>query len=546
MPNLRAPDGGRLPLVRSALVVAAAALALLAGSASGAQNYEPPDGSVISGAAVDWPPQEELNAFAARTGQPSLAMIHVYSSALGSLSGTLQPMRDVDAAVMISWRMMDDTPSAPGGTLQSVVNGAVDDYLARSAAAVAGHPRPVFLRPMWEMSGDWFEWSAYDGDTPRAGNSPELYRAAWNRAWAIFQGGTRAEVDARLRGFGQTGFKGSQTRLTPARQAAWVWSAAKGPAKPFGRVRTADYYPGDEAVDWVATSFHQWENLPVSFWTSQIDNGFDPLARLDDLYRFAVAHGKPLMLSEWGVSTKPYGNGDDPSWIDDTFAWIKAHPKAKAQVYFERVHGANDHRLAVHARSRAAFARGVDSVASIHKWRNIPIGGTAPVASPAPGPTDGTGVTGTSSGAVAELQTRTPGTAAPGSATVAGQASGPGGSSSPDKGAQACPARDLPLLAAGRTTTRLRLGRCARGAAVTLTVTTGPRRVTGEIRAARAVHRFRVRVAGTRVAVRRVAPRTWTFTAPRPRRTAMLRVTQLQGHHASLSLPVPGREVVRP
>lgn len=350
----------------AALCALAAALPAAAGAAV---SYEPPDGRILSGAAVEYPVATKGPEFTAATGQEGLAIIHGYVGHLQSLEDILRQFRSVDSAVMLSWRAIAKDSGAAGGDLTGVANGEIDGYLVTSAEAVASYPRPVFIRLYWEFTGDWFEWSTYTGSgAQRAGNSPAAFRDAWKRIRIVFDGGTHAEVNARLAEAGLPPLTAGGSTL-PNAAAAWVWSVAKGGVKPADKPhRTADYYPGDAYVDWVGQGIHQYRSDPFSYWAARV-GGPDPLATVDAVYDFAVSRGKPFMFSEWAIATAPYGNGDDPQYVDDALTWLESHPEAKAQVWFDRDMGGYTHQIHNFPRARAVFTAHVTGGRYIQDWR---------------------------------------------------------------------------------------------------------------------------------------------------------------------------------
>ncbi len=374
MPPTPTPVRGRRPLRAAALAVVCLAAGATAGTAGAAEIFEPADGQVISGVAPEYGP-EKVAAFAKLTGQPSVAIYGRYSNYLEPFGPILKDVKKTSSAGLISWRLIAKSSSQPGGNMQSISNGAIDKYIADQAAEARAFGRPLFLRPWWEINGDWFVWSTYDSrGNQRPGNSPALFRKAWQRARIIFDGGTRSAVNARLAKVGLPGLTISASSLPATTNVAWVWSLTKGgvkwPDKPHD---TIDYYPGDEYVDWVGMTFHQYGDKTHAFYASQTSNRKDPLARADDIYaEFSGRRGKPFMIGEWGIASKPLGNGDNPQYIADQFAWIKSHPMVKAQVYFERVAGSTSHRLADHSRSLAQFRTSVRSVTPLTTMAQIP------------------------------------------------------------------------------------------------------------------------------------------------------------------------------
>ena len=88
--------------------------------------------------------------------------------------------------VMITWE-----PWVQGGgsvqnryNLASIARGDHDAYMRSFARGLRAWGKPVYLRPMHEMNGDWYPWGAY---TKGTGNNPALYKRAWQRMYRVFQ-----------------------------------------------------------------------------------------------------------------------------------------------------------------------------------------------------------------------------------------------------------------------------------------------------------------------------------------------------------------------
>jgi hypothetical protein len=359
------------PAIAVGLGIAAAAPV-----AGAAELYEPADGRILSGAAVEYPASTHVPQFLNLTNQPDLAIVHGYVGHLKSMSSVLKQFNGIDSAVMLSWRAMAANAGSSGGNLTKVANGQIDSYIVSSAKAVDDFPRPVFIRLYWEFTGTWFPWSTYTSSgAKRTGNSPEMYRKAWQRIRIIFDGGTKSQINNRLSAVGLPALKVSNSSL-PAVKAAFVWSVSKGGVKPKDKPhKTADYWPGNAYVDWVGQGLHQYGSKPFSHWASGV-NSPDPIATVNAVYDFAVSKGKPMMMSEWAIATKPYGNGDDQNYMDDALSWIDSHPKAKAQVYFDRIMDGYTHQLKNFPKARAVFSQHVNHNRYLHDWRQISSAGS--------------------------------------------------------------------------------------------------------------------------------------------------------------------------
>jgi hypothetical protein len=91
------------------------------------------------------------------------------------------------------------------------------------------------------------------------------------------------------------------------------WTGMRSTFSRFG----PQAYPGDEYVDIVGMDiyYRQPEALTADVWASQY------LAELEFHRDFAIAHGKPVGYSEWGVAFF-----DEPAFIDAMRAWFTSLP----------------------------------------------------------------------------------------------------------------------------------------------------------------------------------------------------------------------------
>jgi len=130
----------------------------------------------------------------------------------------------------------------------------------------------------------------------------------------------------------------------PKHLLKFCWNPTDGNVQ----IQSKDYYPGDAFVVDVAIDTYDvvyGGAYPVSpaqptqaqqqaAWTSTI------LPRINGYADLACAHGKPLILGEWGLwqlndKWHPSG-GDDPTYIQNMFNWI-SDPKNNVAIecYFE-------------------------------------------------------------------------------------------------------------------------------------------------------------------------------------------------------------------
>ncbi len=133
------------------------------------------------------------------------------------------------------------------GHLQRVADGKLDANIDRLAQVLIGVGRPVYLRFGYEVDGFWNH------------HDPAQFR----RAWLHFR--------ERLSAAG-------------ARNVVMVWHAAADCSGTYQNRPLRNWYPGDAAVDWIGLS-----------WYAAARCGNRPV---EEILRFARAHGKPLMIAE--------------------------------------------------------------------------------------------------------------------------------------------------------------------------------------------------------------------------------------------------------
>jgi beta-mannanase len=181
----------------------------------------------------------------------------------------------------------------PSSRLARIVSGRDDAYIRSWARATARYGRPILLRPMQEMNGDWYPWAVTTN-----GNDAATFVAAWRRIHRIFD-------------------------AAGARNVRWVWTvhAIPGVTPHFDA-----FYPGSAYVDWVSLTVFNW-GAAVGWgkWET-----FDELVA--PTYAALVRFDKPVMVSEIGTVAK---GGDAPRWVRQTMSRVQtAYPDVKALVWF--------------------------------------------------------------------------------------------------------------------------------------------------------------------------------------------------------------------
>ncbi len=229
---------------------------------------------------------------------------------------------------MISWEAWAKPeqgyrlPEQTLGDMRAVADGDHDDYIDGWAAAAADYGQPILLRPFHEMNGFWYPWSIGVN-----GNTAEDYIAGW-----------RHVVD--------------RFRAAGADNVSFVWSINTLANFEEGRGVEAAY-PGDDYVDWVATSGFNWDDYDPE-WSSWVS----PRWVFSETYDVLASFGKPVMFAEVGTGTS---TGDGAGWVADAMDWFTTLPELGAVVWFDRTYdGGIDFRLDAGQRSALSAAVAAD------------------------------------------------------------------------------------------------------------------------------------------------------------------------------------------
>jgi hypothetical protein len=205
---------------------------------------------------------------------------------------------DDERRILLTWE-----PWLPaGGTYQppfrlaEILRGRYDGYISSWASGLRAYGKPVYLRPMHEMNGNWYPWSGQVND-----NNPEQYREAWRHIHDTFE---QMGVD----------------------NVVWVWSpyALDVPASN----RFEDYFPGSDYVDIMGLDGYNWGDCAPEYggWQS-FDDIFRPAYE-----RMQKLSAKPIWIAE--VASAPEG-GDKRAWIKDAFTSLRdSYSAIEAVVWF--------------------------------------------------------------------------------------------------------------------------------------------------------------------------------------------------------------------
>jgi len=221
-----------------------------------------------------------------------------------------------------------------------ILSGAADVYLRRYARDVKAYGKEVWLRPLHEANGDWYDWGIAKAG---AGNTSQNLIEAWRHIVSIF----RDEGVANVK---------------------WVWTTN---ATNSGSATFTGHYPGDAWVDMISIDGYNWGTAQTwSRWQS-FEEVFGPA------YAALAAIDRPLFIPEFSSSER---GGDKAAWIREMFAALPVKfPRIFALMWFNQSKSAEaDWAANTSAGAAAAWKEAVSAATAIPAIK-------APARSRAPG-----------------------------------------------------------------------------------------------------------------------------------------------------------------
>lgn len=197
---------------------------------------------------------------------------------------------------LITWEPWNYVDNDPAWSNAQILNGSKDDYIQSWVNAVKAWNKPVFVRLMHEMNGNWYPWAVNHN-----GNTYQSYIATW-----------RYIVDK----FNAAGV----TNVT------WVWSPVNESTPSSNSISSC--FPGDGYVDWMGIDGYNWG-------TTQTWSSWRSFASLfaNAYYEISSLSLKPIMIGEC-ASTEI--GGDKAAWITDAYGTQipNVFTRLKAVVWF--------------------------------------------------------------------------------------------------------------------------------------------------------------------------------------------------------------------
>ena len=207
---------------------------------------------------------------------------------------------------------------ANGYNAQELVNGKADTYIRDYAKGVKAYGEEIWLRPLHEANGDWYDWGVGKSG---AGNTDANVAEAFRHIVKIFK----------------------EEGVTNVK---WVWTT-NASNQGSGTTLTGNY-PGDEYVDYISIDGYNWGTCQSwSSWQtfSQVfKKAYSALANIN----------KPLFIAE--ISSSERG-GNKAEWITDMFEHFATDfSRVFAVMWFSQSKEANEGDWALNTSQAAVDA----------------------------------------------------------------------------------------------------------------------------------------------------------------------------------------------
>jgi len=217
--------------------------------------------------------------------------------------------------------------------LDGIIDGSYDSYIIGYAEQTKDWGKPLFIRVGHEMNGNWYPWggSSNGGSTfdtfgdPGKADGPERFVAAFRHIRHLFDSVGVTNV-------------------------SWVWAPNNFSTPYENWNQPENYYPGDDAVDWIGLDGYNWgSSQSWSNWSSFYDT-------FREIYDRFKTSSKPMMIAEF-ASTEL--GGSKSQWIRDVFLYTRLiFTRVKAITWFN-INKETDWRINSTAAALAAYQQSV-------------------------------------------------------------------------------------------------------------------------------------------------------------------------------------------
>ncbi|HNY30702.1 MAG TPA: glycosyl hydrolase [Fibrobacteria bacterium] len=239
------------------------------------------------------PEKENVDSFQVLQGR-KLDLISYFAMFNESWANTRPYAKVADAngsILLVTWM-------ANGYPLDSILAGRADLRIRAYAAGIKAWKKEVWLRPLHEANGDWYDWGIGKAGS---GNTSAKCIAAWKHIVKIFRDSAVTNVK-------------------------WVWTT--NATNSGSGTSLMGHYPGDDWVDYNSIDGYNWGNTQSwSTWKS-FEETFTPA------YSLLAKQSKPILIAEF--SSTEHG-GDKAAWIKEMFQVLPTKfPKIMGLMWFSQ------------------------------------------------------------------------------------------------------------------------------------------------------------------------------------------------------------------
>jgi len=151
------------------------------------------------------------------------------------------------------------------------------------------------------MNGKWYEWSEHRAPS----SEPDAYIRAWRQIVTTM-------------------------RSVPGQHFKFLWTLYPTSTS------AAESWPGSTYVDYIGTDIFDWYGGAHGTYPHTASGALDHEEKWQQILTtepgglnwtaaFSRATGKQIIVPEWGLDFHTFGGQDDPQFITNMMAWMKAH-----------------------------------------------------------------------------------------------------------------------------------------------------------------------------------------------------------------------------
>jgi Glycosyl hydrolase family 26 len=244
---------------------------------------------------------------------PVLVVLVVFAGALGItaifgnwLTTVGQPaVTAAEVKTLLSKGSGDTVKGYFEATSQTLVAAAAGDYNSRfydlGELLVKDGLGNTIVDLGREMNGAWYEWS----ENRAPPSEQDAYILAWRQIVTTM-------------------------RSVPGQHFKFLWTVY------MTNTSVAECWPGSDYVDYIGTDVFDWYGGVNYTYPHTASGALDHKEKwqqiltaepggLNWMAAFSQATGKPVIVPEWGLDFHTFGGQDDPLFITNMMAWMKAH-----------------------------------------------------------------------------------------------------------------------------------------------------------------------------------------------------------------------------